>query len=68
MFEEAGIDVPDAVVGRAHDGIDKTVEASLFTSYIELKCMVQIKIWEKELKFILTSPKEGASSFKMPIA
>lgn len=44
MFEEAGIDVPDAVVGRAHDGIDKTVEASLFTSYIELKCMVQIKI------------------------
>ena len=36
MFEEAGIDVPDAVVGRAHDRIDKTVEASLFTSYIEL--------------------------------
>ena len=44
MFEEAGIDVSDAVVGRAHDRIDKTVEASLFTSYIELKCMVQIKI------------------------
>ena len=69
MFEEAGINVRDAVVDRTlligqgyTDSKTKQKCKSIiirftFRYWIELMCIVQRKIWKKELKFILTTTK-----------